>query len=501
LHGIRFADRKFLSTELNPQIERTTEMTDTPIDTTASPTGQAADAEDETSEAVRGPPEENETAAEENESAAEDLNWSEPESIDSWLATAGPKGLYDIIWSWTPNYIDDKAKLGDWDSWRFRFDDQIHSFDDAAAFAKRMLASLNDHVACVDYGRGLAYLNALSQGIFLGTGMVIAPDRTEKHLLLKDDQGSLMPKFDQNGFPIVTWVIQGSPAEFAGIKAGDSVSHIDGESTVNQSIRWLDERINGSEGTTLLVKLRRNYSNSSRSRRLNLTQEKVPLNNHYKRLGNVGYIRLESFFDENTDAQVARALTELADCKGYIIDVRGTPGGRSDKMAQVVSLFLDQGKICLIDGPAETREYILTETEVRYGSDQGDWWNVKRWPNLSEKKPIVIMISPNTRSAPEVLTSALREHGRATVLGEASFGKGVAGTLARIGTMAALEVPIGRWYTSSGKWLGDAAQTIHSGLYPDVEVKPNRNIVFGGRNDNQLRAARALIKEQISARR
>ena len=294
------------------------------------------------------------------------------------------------------------------------------------AFAKEMLASLNDHVACVDYGRGLAYLNALSQGIFLGTGMVIAPDRTEKHLLLKNEQGALLPQFDPNGFPIVTWVIQGSPAESAGIRAGDAVSQIDGESTVNQSIRWLDERINGSEDTTLLVKLRRSYSNSSRSRRLSLTQAKIPLNNHYKRFGNVGYIRLESFFDENTDAQVARALTELADCKGYIIDVRGTPGGRSDKMAQVASLFLDQGKICLIKGPGdESREYILTENEVRYGNDQSDWYDVKRWPNLSEKKPVVIIISPNTRSAPEVLTSALREHGRATVLGEPSFGKGV----------------------------------------------------------------------------
>jgi lysozyme len=461
---------------------------------------------DPSTEELEPGPEEEEEEEEEVQQVVEEAvqetagtpSFNDPSGIARWLESEGPRGLFHLAWDWTSHYIDDPAKLGDWASWEHRFDDHIHSFDDAASFATEMLASINDHVATIHYGPGQSYLLALEEGFFLGTGMVFAPDRTDQHLLLKDAHNSLLPEFDKNGFPVVTWVIQGSPAASAGIRAGDSCRKINGISTQGQSISWLNLRINGSDGACLLVKVRRNYSNSKyRSRNHKLTQSKTALNNYHKRLGNIGYIRLESFFDSNTDKQVARALTELADCAGFIIDVRGTPGGRTDKMAQVVSLFLDQGKICRVEGRSVSGEYILTETEISMYREPSDYVTYERHPNLTGDKPVVILISPNTRSAPEVFTAALKEHGRVTVLGEPSFGKGIAGTLLRIGSQAMIEIPMARWYTSSGKWIGDAAQTCHFGLYPDIEVKANRNIVFGGRNDNQLKAARALIKEHI----
>lgn len=299
--------------------------------------------------------------------------------------------------------------------------------------------------------------NEYLEGEFEGIGATIRTD---------DEAG---------GAIIVVSVFPGSPAETAGIMAGDIFVLVNGEEVDGLSQSELAFRVRGPEGTDVQVTMRR----AGELIDFTLTRARIEIPNIEARVeeGNIGYIRLFQFTADarqQLDAAVAEIDGNHRD--GLILDLRGNPGGLLSSAIDIASAFLDD-QIVLIEDFGLDQEPLTLKTN---GSYQG------------LEVPLVLLVDEGSASASEVIAGALQDAGRATVIGETTFGKGTVQTWRELVNGAGVRLTIARWKTPNGSW-------IHSrGIVPDIEVIVDQEDVLGGTDaDTQLEAALEFLSAPV----
>ncbi len=277
-----------------------------------------------------------------------------------------------------------------------------------------------------------------TQGKFAGLGVVIS---------IRDGSLTIISPMD------------GTPADAAGLLAGDQITQIDGESTVNMSLNDAVDLLRGEPGTPVTVHILRKGWPEPRMYRIVRAEVKVESLETHLLSGRVGYVRIKDF-QGNTAADVAAALSEWKKkgIKGLVLDLRGCPGGLLEAAVEVSDLFLKEGVIVTTAGQDPN------EREVRRAENSGDE------PNY----PVVTIIDQGSASASEILAGALKNHDRSLVIGERSFGKGSVQVLFEFhednlpNTTTALKLTTAQYLTP-----GDISiQSV--GVLPHVEIKPIR---------------------------
>ncbi|HKQ45703.1 MAG TPA: S41 family peptidase [Rhizomicrobium sp.] len=256
----------------------------------------------------------------------------------------------------------------------------------------------------------------------------------------------------EDGLIKVISPIDGTPASRAGIKTGDRIAGIDGTSIAGLQLNEAIDKMRGAAGSKITLTILREGEKKPFDVTLIRAIVRVDAAT-YRREADIGYIRMPGFNEQTADG-LERAVRDLKrqigpGIKGYVLDLRNNPGGLLDQAIQVSDDFLNSGEI------VSTRGRHSEDTQ-RYDAKAGD---------ITDGKPIVILINGGTASASEIVSGALQDHKRATVIGLTSFGKGSVQTIIPLGeTRGALRLTTARYYTPSGHSI--QAQ----GIIPDIHV-------------------------------
>lgn len=297
-----------------------------------------------------------------------------------------------------------------------------------------MLGALDPHSSYLS-ADDFKEFNDKSHGEFGGLGIQITSDR---------------------GAVRVISPIDDTPAEKAGIKAGDYITHIDDEQVFDMTLNQAVKKMKGRPGTKVKLTI---ISEGKEPRTLTLKRAIIKVDSvksEVKSLADsgedaekIGYIRI-SDFGATTSKELNEAIKKLEkkDVIGYVLDVRNNPGGYLTAAIDVADAFLDGGEI------VSTRGKEKTDIERVYAK-KGD---------LTNGKPIVVLINHGSASASEIVAGALQDNGRGLVMGSQSFGKGSVQQQKPLGDGTAIHITIARYYTPSGHSIQG------EGITPDVEV-------------------------------
>jgi carboxyl-terminal processing protease len=256
----------------------------------------------------------------------------------------------------------------------------------------------------------------------------------------------------ENGVVKVVSPIDDTPASKAGLLTNDLITHLDGEQIVGLTLEQAVEKMRGPVNTPITLTIVRKGRDDAFD--VKIVRDVIRINAVKARAeGDVIYVKV-STFNEQTHANLVKALEGLKksagkNLKGYIIDLRGNPGGLLDQAIAVSDDMLEKGAIVLTKGRG------LEETQ-RANARPGD---------ITDGKPIVVLINGGSASASEIVAGALQDHKRATVIGTRSFGKGSVQTIIPLGANGAIRLTTARYYTPSGRSIQA------KGIEPDVLVE------------------------------
>ncbi len=296
-----------------------------------------------------------------------------------------------------------------------------------------MLASLDPHSGYLD-GSDLQRLNTMIDGNYSGLGLSVIMD---------DGAVKIISPF------------RGSPAEEAGIKAGDYITHLDGDLIYGGDLDEAVGRMRGPAGTSIRLTVFRPGRDEPFD--VTVTRGVIELEPVTQSLesGNIGVITVNEF-SRDVGADVFAAWQKLrreasGRVNGLVLDLRSNPGGSLDEAVALSDLFLDKGRIVSQRGRA-TGETIYYDAETVYRGE------------IAADLPIIVLIDAGSASASEIVAGALQDHRRAVVMGETSFGKGSVQTLLPLTNNSALKLTTARYYTPAGKSVQEG------GITPDIRV-------------------------------
>lgn len=297
-----------------------------------------------------------------------------------------------------------------------------------------MLASLDPHSAYLD-GGDLQRLETMIDGQYSGLGLSV---------VMEDGAVKVVSPF------------RGSPAETAGVKAGDFITHLDGKLIVDTKLDDAVAQMRGPTGTSIRLTIYRQGRDEPLE--LDVTRGTIklePVTSEFQS-GGIGVITVNEF-SANVGADVFaeyQALKKKAPggrLNGLVLDLRNNPGGSLDESVALSDLFLTDGRIVSQRGRARG-ETMLYDAETVYRGD------------MAEGVPLIVLINAGSASASEIVAGALQDHRRALVMGERSFGKGSVQSLLPLGKDAALKLTTARYYTPSGRSVQEG------GIKPDIMV-------------------------------
>ena len=280
----------------------------------------------------------------------------------------------------------------------------------------------------------------------------------------------------ESGVVKVISPIDDTPASKAGIKAGDYIVKIANEQVQGKSLMEAVKLMRGPVGTSIKLTIRR--KGSKKALEFLIKREVIEVKSiEAKILGDkkeVGYIRLKSF-NENSGEQFFKKVKEFEKNDkpiGYIIDLRNNPGGLLSQAISITDFFLDDGEI------VSTKGRKISETR-RFFARKGD--GIKG-------KPIIVLTNNGSASASEIVAGALKDHKRAIILGESTYGKGSVQSIIPLRNGGGIRLTISKYYLPSGKSISEI------GVKPDILVEEiGKDFKINSENDNQLKYAISLL--------
>ncbi len=273
-------------------------------------------------------------------------------------------------------------------------------------------------------------------------------------------------------------VLDNSPAEKAGIHPNDLITEADGENFRGKTFKEMTERMVGPSGTVIKITVQR--MPKMQKSFFNITRAKIKSETVHHRLvaPNYGWVRISSF-DENVVAKTVSALQDLhkadPNLKGLILDLRNNGGGSLQAAVGIVSIFVKgTQKAVLIKGNAKEGSRYLNTIYDDYKTDANTKDGIKidplaNLPEVFKTIPLVVLIHHNTMSAPELVSGALQDHKRATLIGSTTFGKGSVQTVSPLINNTGLRLTTANYFTPSG------CQVNGYGVTPDYIVSQRKN--------------------------
>lgn len=303
--------------------------------------------------------------------------------------------------------------------------DDINASDIIDNALKGMLSNLDAHSSFMD-AKETKELQVQTNGEFGGLGITVG---------MKD------------GALTVIAPLEGTPADEAGIKAGDIILKINEQATIGMTIDKAVSIMRGKPKTAIELTLVR--KNESKPLTIEIIRDIIEIQSVYgKTIGDdILYLRITSF-DQKVVSGMKKAIAEHPNNKGIVIDLRNNPGGLLNQAIGAVDMFVKEGAIVSQKGK-------IPEENLVYNATAG---------NTDTKTPLVVLVNGGSASASEIVSGALQDHKRAIVVGEKTFGKGSVQVVMPISNDEALRLTIARYYLPSGRTI----QAV--GVTPDVEV-------------------------------
>ena len=369
--------------------------------------------------------------------------------LSNSVFAATPAELYDDVWKIVnKKFYDPTNNSQDWARWRYRYENKLKTAEDAYVAIDTMLASLNDPYTRFLPPKEFSEETQSIKGSLKGIGTQIG---------LRD------------GELVIIAPLEDSPAERAGLLADDKILEINGESTKGIHIDAAADKIRGEKGTTVNLLIQRKgvpnkiYTIVRDEIEVKSVSCKPPMETTIIP-EDFQYIRLSSFISKNASSEIESILNNCGNKKGIILDLRSNPGGLLTNAIYISDMLLKGGVIV----STVDRDRYKSTTRARYGQVTG--------------KPIVVLINKGSASASEILSGALKDNHRATIVGEQSFGKGLVQEINRLPDEAGMNITIQRYLTPSGNDINK------KGITPDVVVELTEEHVKN-KDDVQLKKA------------
>jgi carboxyl-terminal processing protease len=277
----------------------------------------------------------------------------------------------------------------------------------------------------------------------------------------------------EDGAVKVVTPIEDTPASRAGLRSGDIITDLDGNSVQGLQLNQVVEKMRGPVNSEINLSIKR--AGVADPIKVKIVRAIIQINPiKWRAEGNIGYIKLTQF-NEHAYERLKDAITKataqigLDKIKGWVLDLRNNPGGLLDQAIQVSNAFLDKGEI------VSTRGRNADETQRFTARPGGD---------LTGGKPLIVLINGGSASSSEIVSGALQDHRRATILGTRSFGKASVQTIIPIGPNGgALRLTTARYYTPSGRSIQA------KGIEPDIEVLQDPPPELKGKDDTKGEAS------------
>ena len=278
----------------------------------------------------------------------------------------------------------------------------------------------------------------------------------------------------ESGVVKVISPIDDTPASRSGIKAGDYIVKINDTQVQGKSLTEAVELMRGPVGSSIELTVRR--QGAKKALTFNIVREIIQIKSVKADLleKNIGYIRLTSF-NENSSRQIKREIGKLKknnNLKAYILDLRNNPGGLLSQAIKISDFFLENGEI--------------VSTKGRKASENRRWF--AKQGDLTGGKALIVLINYGSASASEIVAGALKDHKRAILLGDSSYGKGSVQSIIPLKNDGAIRLTIAKYYLPSGKSISEV------GVSPDIIISEESNdFKIKTDTDNQLNYAIKLI--------
>ena len=372
-----------------------------------------------------------------------------PETIQLFNTNNG-KFLFLKTWRMIKSsYYDPSLNSQDWQRWKDRYLDKINSIDDATVAIESMLASLNDPYSIFmtkeEFQEQMNQIDSKINGI----GVHIT---------------------NESGKITIFSVIEGSPAQKAGLKSDDIIINVDGKDTQGLSIQGVANLIRGEKGSSVNITVLRGDEKITKK----IIRDEIKIENiSHKMIDGYSYINIKTFIADTLIDEFNNALEDAKEnnAKGYILDLRNNTGGLLGNAIYIANMFMEQGDIVLI----VNRNGVQNNISAKYN------------PNAI-KKPVVVLINPMSASASEILCGALKDNKRATLVGETTFGKGLVQKVYSMPNEMGMNLTISKYLTPNGT-------DIHKkGISPDYYVKMTYEN-YKKHQDPQLKKALEVIKK------
>ena len=279
----------------------------------------------------------------------------------------------------------------------------------------------------------------------------------------------------ESGVVKVISPIDDTPASRAGIKAGDYIVKINDVQVQGKSLSEAVDLMRGPVGSGIELTIRRRGERKALI--FNVVREIIQIQSVKADIlkKSIGYLRLTSF-NENSGKQIEREIKKLEknkDVKSYILDLRNNPGGLLSQAIKISDFFLDNGEI--------------VSTKSRKPSENRKWFAKKG--DLTNGKVLIVLFNYGSASASEIVAGALKDHKRAILLGENSYGKGSVQSIIHLKNDGAIRLTVAKYYLPSGKSISEV------GVSPDIEIdEENDDFRIKTETDNQLEYAIKLLK-------
>ncbi len=388
-------------------------------------------------------------------------------------AKPDPDQLYHKVWKLIKeDFFDDKYNGQDWDTWRHRYDGKLKTTEDAHKAIETMLASLGDRYTRFLDNDAFDDENSQIHAKLCGIGIQIGVNKSSNIIIIAP--------------------IDDTPAQRAGLSSSDEILEIDGKSTKGFNVEEAAKLIRGEINTKVVLTIQR----SGHRLKVGVVRAEIPIKavQIAKMLdGDIGYIRLSSFISQQANREMREAITKLSPAKGLILDLRENPGGLLTNAIEIANMFLDHGNIV---STVDRDGYKTAQTADG---------------NQLCKKPLAILINKGSASASEITSGALKDNGRAILVGQKTFGKGLVQGINKLEDGSGVNITIARYLTPADVDINK------KGIAPDQVVELSDDDLKAGKGcwwndpegpqvkrqpedfkDKQLKAAFDLMKAKVS---
>jgi carboxyl-terminal processing protease len=362
-----------------------------------------------------------------------------------------PQRLFEKTWRViSREYYEPTLNHQNWRRWRYRYQGKIKTMDDAKVAIDTMIASLDE-----------PYTRFMSQKEF----EELATSITSKIY------GIGVNIYSNSGKTEIFNVMPGTPADFAQLKQGDIIVAVDGKDISGMNISDVASLVRGPENSIVeLTILREGKKFNKKIKRKEIkikTVKSSVLDNH------IGYIKIISFMSGTTPNEFIEALNDTKNTDSLIIDLRGNTGGLLDNAVFIADRFINQGKIVDIIYRNGYKKTINAQDE-----------------GLPLNKPVIVLINGASASASEILSGALKDAQKATLVGRKTFGKGLVQKVVPLPNKTGVNVTIARYLTPNGTDINKL------GIKPDIEIGNEFDFYIENKQDIQLEKAKELLNKK-----